>query len=136
MVGNEVRIWNNGYPIICYVAEDNAAAYSITKLDTNLYSGPMTINLRSWLYFGYDAKAKRWDYLGTDTVLYLPVDPATMSKDHESYSELFGGIVWDSEWLSKSYGLEIKQLPDNWQNANDKIELQAILDAIDSSKKP
>jgi hypothetical protein len=133
--GYKVRIWNGSYPVICYIVEDNAATHDIMSLGGHVFSASSSPT-RSYLYFGYDAGAKQWVWLGIDENLHYSSDVASMSSDHESYSGQYGGSVWSAQWLSQAYGLEMKALPDHWQTAKDQGEMQAILDSINSSNAP
>jgi hypothetical protein len=134
-VGNEIQIWNGSYPVICYIVEDNAATYTIMSLGGHVFSASSSPT-RSYLYFGYDPETKQWDWLGIDENLHSSTDVATMSSDHQNYSGQYGGSVWSAQWLSQTYGLAMKALPDSWRTANDRAELQAILNSINSSNVP
>ena len=136
MVGNEMRSWNEGYPVICYVAEDNGGASSILKLDQYVFSASISTNWRSWLYFGYHAGLKRWEFLGKDTLLHLDLDPKTMAENEAEYSQRFGGEIWNAEWLLLQYGLKMKPLPDHWQSAQDPNELRAMFESTTAGPTP
>jgi hypothetical protein len=59
-----------------------------------------------------------------------------MTGDYKNYSGQYGGYVWSAQWLSQTYGLVMKTLPDSWRTANDQAELQAILNSINLSNAP
>jgi hypothetical protein len=44
--------------------------------------------------------------------------------------------VWSAQWLSQTYNLTMKMLPDGWQTANDPKQFQAILNSINSLNTP
>ena len=134
-VGNEVQIWNGSYPVICYIIEDNTATQTIMILGGHVFSASSNPT-RSYLYFGYDTETKQWDWLGIDEDLHPSTEVATMTGDYKNYSGQYGGYVWSAQWLSQTYGLAMKALPDSWRTANDRVELQAILNLINSSSTP
>ncbi|HEY5159219.1 MAG TPA: hypothetical protein VII93_14755 [Anaerolineales bacterium] len=135
VIGNKAQIWNGNYPVICYIVEDNAATHIIMSLGGHVFSASSSPT-RSYLYFGYDLETKQWDWLGIDENLHSSTDVAIMSSDHKNYSGQYGGSVWSAQWLSQTYGLAMKALPDSWRTANDRAELQAILNSINSSNAP
>jgi hypothetical protein len=135
VTGNKAQIWNGNYPVICYIIEDNAATHTIMSLGGHVFSASSSPT-RSYLYFGYDPETKQWDWLGIDENLHSSTDVATMSSDHQNYSGQYGGSVWSAQWLSQTYDLAMKALPDSWRTANDRVELQAILNLINSSNAP
>ena len=134
-VGNKVQIWNGSYSVICYIVEDNAATHTIMSLGGHVFSASSSPT-RSYLYFGYDTETKQWDWLGIDEVLSYSTDVATMSSDHKNNSGQYGGSVWSAQWLSQTYGLAMKALPDGWKTDNEQAEFQAILNSINSSNAP
>jgi hypothetical protein len=134
-VGSEVQTWNGSSPVICYIVEDNAATHTIMSLGGHVFSA-FSSPTRSYLYFGYDTETKQWDWLGIDENLHSSTDVAAMSSDYKNYSGQYGGYVWSAQWLSQTYGLSMKAMPGAWQTANDRAELQAILNSINSSSTP
>jgi hypothetical protein len=135
VVGSTAQIWNGSYPVICYIIEDNTATQTIMSLGGHLFSASSKPT-RSYLYFGYDTETKQWDWLGIDQNLHSSTEVATSSSDDKNYSGQYGGSVWSAQWLSQTYGLAMKALPDSWRTANDRVELQAILNSINSSNAP
>jgi hypothetical protein len=135
VVGSTAQIWNGSYPVICYIIEDNTATQTIMSLGGHVFSAPSKPT-RSYLYFGYDTETKQWDWLGIDQNLHSSTEVATSSSDDKNYSGQYGGSVWSAKWLSQTYGLAMKALPDSWRTANDRVELQAILNSINSSNAP
>jgi len=135
VAGSKAQIWNGSYPVICYIIDDNVATYTIMSLGGHVFSASSSPT-RSYLYFGYDTETKQWDWLGIDENLHSSTDVAAMSSDHMNYSGQYGGSVWSSQWLSQTYGLAMKALPDSWQTANDRTELEAILNSINLSNAP
>jgi len=135
VVGSTVQIWNGSYPVICYIIEDNTATQTIMSLGGHVFSASSKPT-RSYLYFGYDTETKQWDWLGIDQNLHSSTEVATSSSDDKNYSGQYGGSVWSAQWLSQTYGLAMKALPDSWRTANDRVELQAILNSINSSNAP
>ncbi len=135
MVGSKAQIWNGSYPVICYIVEDNTATHTIISLGGHVFSAS-SIPTRSYLYFGYDPETKQWDWLGIDENLHYSTDVATMTGDHKNYSGQYGGSVWSAQWLSQTYDLAMKALPDSWRTASDRADLEAILNTINSSKTP
>jgi hypothetical protein len=131
-VGNKVPVWNGSYPVVCSIIEDDIAANLIMSLNGRVFSASSSPT-RSLLYFGYDTGTKQWVWLGIDENLHYSSDVTGMPIDPKSYSGQYGGYVWDAQWLSRAYGLEMKALPDHWQSAQDRAEMQAILDSINSS---
>jgi len=135
VAGNEVQTWNGSYPVICYIIEDNTATQTIMSLGGHVFSASSKPT-RSYLYFGYDTETKQWDWLGIDQNLHSSTEVATSSSDDKNYSGQYGGSIWSAQWLSQTYGLAMKALPDSWRTANDRVELQAILNSINSSNAP
>jgi len=135
VVGSTAQIWNGSYPVICYIIEDNTATQTIMSLGGHVFSASSKPT-RSYLYFGYDTETKQWDWLGIDQNLHSSTEVATSSSDDKNYSGQYGGSVWSAQWLSQTYGLAMKALPDSWRTANDRVELQAILNSINSSNAP
>ena len=135
MVGNEARTWNGSYPIICYIVEDNMATHTVMSLGGHVFSTSLSPT-RSYLYFGYDPEMKQWDWLGIDKALHSSTDVATMTNEQNNYSGQYGGSVWSAQWLSQTYNLTMKTLPDGWQTANDPEEFQAIFNSINSLNTP
>ena len=135
MVGNETQTWNGSYPIICYIVEDNMATHTVMSLGGHVFSTSSSPT-RSYLYFGYDPELKQWDWLGIDKALHSSTDVATMTNEQNNYSGQYGGSVWSAQWLSQTYNLTMKTLPDGWQTANDPEEFQAILNSINSLNTP
>ena len=135
VVGSTVQIWNGSYPVICYIIEDNTATQTIMSLGGHVFSASSKPT-RSYLYFGYDTETKQWDWLGIDQNLHSSTEVATSSSDDKNYSGQYGGSVWSAQWLSRTYGLAMKALPDSWRTANDRVELQAILNSINLSNAP
>jgi hypothetical protein len=135
VVGSTAQIWNGNYPVICYIIEDNTATQTIMSLGGHVFSASSKPT-RSYLYFGYDTETKQWDWLGIDQNLHSSTEVATSSSDDKNYSGQYGGSVWSAKWLSQTYGLAMKALPDSWRTANDRVELQAILNSINSSNAP
>jgi hypothetical protein len=74
--------------------------------------------------------------LGIDKALRSSTDVATMTNEQNNYSGQYGGSVWSAQWLSQTYNLTMKTLPDGWQTANDPEEFQAILNSINSLNTP
>ena len=130
-VGNKA-VWNGSYPVVCSIIEDDIAANLIMSLNGRVFSASSSPT-RSLLYFGYDTGTKQWVWLGIDENLHYSSDVTGAPIDPKSYSGQYGGSVWDAQWLSRAYGLEMKALPDHWQSAQDRAEMQAILDSINSS---
>ena len=135
MDGSKAQVWNGSYPVICYIVEDNAAAHTIMSLDGHVFSASSSPT-RSYLYFGYDGETKQWDWLGIDENLDSSTDVSSMVSDHTNYSGQYGGSVWSAQWLFQTYGLAMKAMPASWQTSNDRAELQAILNSINSSSTP
>ena len=133
--GSTDQIWNGSYPVICYIVEDNVATHTIMSLGGHVFSASSSPT-RSYLYFGYEPETKQWDWLGIDENLHSSIDVATMSIDQKIYSGQYGGSVWSAQWLSHTYDLAMKALPTSWQTANDRADLQAILNSINSSSTP
>ena len=135
VAGSEAQIWNGNYPVLCTIVEDNAATHTIMSLGGHVFSASANPT-RSYLYFGYDPETKQWVWLGIDEIQRYSIDAAAMSNDRDKYLGQYGGSVWSAQWLSQTYGLTMRALPESWQTANDQAELQAILNSINSSSTP
>jgi hypothetical protein len=133
LVGTEKQVWNEGYPVICTVAEDVEIAGSIASLGDHLFAGlsKEIVPYRSFLLFGYQGN-NEWVWLGIQkepTHVFQSFDEA--EQDRQWISQQIGAPVWDSMWLETTYGLAAKPFPENWHSAiDDQTAMQAILDAI------
>ena len=135
VAGSETQTWNGSYPVICYIVEDNVATHTIMSLGGHVFSASSSPT-RSYLYFGYDTGTKQWDWLGIDEIQRYSSDVTAMSNERNNYSGQYGGSVWSAQWLSQTFGLTMKTLPDSWQTAVDQSEFQAIMNSINSSSTP
>ncbi len=135
VTGSTDQIWNGSYPVICAIVEDIEAVHTIMSLGGHVFSTSANPT-RSYLYFGYDTETRQWVWLGIDQIQRYSIDVAAMSNDRNNYSGQYGGSVWSAQWLSQTFGLTMKTLPDSWQTAVDQSEFQAIMNSINSSSTP
>ena len=136
--GNEQQDWGDGYEVICVVSKDSETAYGVLQLGEHLFTGGdgQVSASRTFLLFGY--KDKTWTWLGWredgGRVSYeeIGLTPELAKADREMKSAVFGLPLWDSTWLEENYALAMRTLPDNWQNAKDTLERDAILNEINT----
>ena len=136
--GNEQQDWGDGYDVICVVSKDTEAAYGVMQLGEDLFTGGdgQVAASRTFLLFGY--KEKSWTWLGWrkdgGRVSYEEIGLTTEQAraDREMKSSIFGLSHWDSAWLEESYGMAMKPLPDDWQDATDTATRDAILNEINA----
>jgi len=136
--GNERQDWGDGYEVICVVSKDTEAAYGLMQLGENLFTGGdgQVSASRTFLLFGY--KEKSWTWLGWredgGRVSYEEIGlTAELARaDREMKSSIFGLPLWDNAWLEENYGLVMKALPDDWQDATDTATRDAILNEINT----
>ena len=136
--GNERRDWGDGYEVICVVSKDTEAAYGLMQLGENLFTGGdgQVSASRTFLLFGY--QEKNWTWLGWredgGRVSYeeIGLTNELARADREMKSSIFGLPLWDNAWLEESYGIVMKALPDDWQEATDTEARDAILNEINA----
>jgi hypothetical protein len=136
--GNERQDWGDGYEVICVVSKDTEAAYGLMQLGEHLFTGGngQVKASRTFLLFGY--KEKSWTWLGWredgGRVGYEEIGLTTelAGADRQMKSSIFSLPLWDSAWLEESYGMVMKPLPDNWQEARDTATRDAILSEINA----
>ena len=136
--GNERQDWGDGYEVICVVSKDTEAAYGLMQLGEHLFTdgdGQVSAS-RTFLIFGY--KEKMWTWLGWredgGRLSYeeIGLTAELASADRQMKSSIFGLPLWDSAWLEENYGMAMKPLPDDWQEARDTAERDAILHEINA----
>jgi hypothetical protein len=136
--GNERQDWGDGYEVICVVSKDTEAAYGLMQLGEHIFTGGdgQVKASRTFLLFGY--KDKAWTWLGWrengGRVDYEEIGlTAELARaDREMKSSIFGLPLWDNTWLEESYGMAMKALPDDWQEATDTDARDAILNEINA----
>jgi hypothetical protein len=136
--GNERQDWGDGYEVICVVSKDSEAAYGLMQLGEHLFTGGdgQVLASRTFLLFGY--KEKGWTWLGWredgGRVSYeeIGLTAELAAADREMKSSIFGLPLWNNEWLEENYGLVMKALPDDWQEATDTDARDAILNEINA----
>lgn len=136
--GNERQDWGDGYEVICVVSKDTEAVYGLMQLGEHVFTGGdgQVSASRTFLLFGY--KEKSWTWLGwcedAGRVSYeeIGLTAELASADREMKSSIFGLSHWDSEWLEESYGMAMKALPNDWQDATDTAKRDAILNEINA----
>ena len=134
MVGNGLKDWGDGYPVICIIADDAQSGYRVNSLSGHLYTGGMIKAHRVLSLFGY-ATDGRWVWLGNEagvSVDQSDISQDTLEKGYQAYSEAYQTPIWDSQWLNDTLGIALKPLPDGWLTANNASELQAILNSLNS----
>jgi hypothetical protein len=137
-VGNERQDWEDGYEVICAVSKDSETAYGLMQLGEHLFTGGdgQVSASRTFLFFGY--KDKNWIWLGWredgGRVSYeeIGLTAELASADRQMKSSIFSLPLWDSAWLEEDYGLAMKALPDDWQEATDTAARDAILNEINA----
>ena len=136
--GNERQDWGDGYEVICVVTKDTEAAYGLMQLGEHLFTGGdgQVSASRTFLIFGY--REKMWTWLGWredgGRVSYeeIGLTAELASADRQMKSSIFDLHLWDSTWLEENYSLAMKPLPDDWQEARDTAERDAILHEINA----
>ncbi len=136
--GNERQDWGDDYNVICVISKDSETAYGLMQLGEHLFTGGdgQVSASRTFLLFGY--KEKSWTWLGWredgGRVGYEEVGLSTelASADREMRNAIFGLPLWDSVWLEENYGLAMRALPDDWQEARDSVARDAILREINA----
>jgi hypothetical protein len=139
--GNERQDWGEGYEVICVVSKDTEAAYGLMQLGENLFTGGngQVSASRTFLLFGY--KEKSWTWLGWredgGRVSYeeIGLTAELASADRQMKSSIFALPHWDNAWLEENYGLAMKALPADWQDATDTAARDAILNEINAYLK-
>lgn len=133
VVGNELKDWGDGYPVICVVAEDTQAGYSVNSLGGHLYTAGIKAN-RVLSLFGSTSEG-RWVWLGNEAGINVDqsgIDQAALQKGYQDYSEAYQTPTWSSQWLKDAFGIQPKPLPNGWQEAKDASEQQAILNLLNN----
>jgi len=136
--GNERQDWGDGYEVICVVSKDTEAAYGLMQLGEQLFTGGdgQVKASRTFLLFGY--KEKSWTWLGWredgGRVSYeeIGLTAELAAADREMKGSIFSLPLWDSVWLEESYGLAMKPLPADWQEARGTAARDAILSEINA----
>ena len=136
--GNERQDWGEGYEVICVVSKDTEASYGLMQLGEHLFTGGdgQVSASRTFLFLGY--KDKGWIWLGWredgGRVSYeeIGLTNELARADREMKSSIFGLPLWDNAWLEESYGIVMKALPDDWQEATDTDARDAILNEINA----
>lgn len=132
IVGNQRREWGEGYVVICTLVEDSEAAYSVMGLGDHLYSASVQ-PLRKTVFFGYRGR-HAWIWLGAWKDVSYSLDQKKAGQDRALVSNGYGAPIWNAAWLEKTYGLAMVPLPANWWTYTDNAELQAIVDALNSTE--
>src|SRR5271157_635581 len=133
VVGNALKDWGDGYPIICVLAEDTQAGYHVESLGGHLYTDEVKANRVDSL-FGSTSEG-RWVWLGNEAGVYIDqsgIGQAALQKGYQIYSGAYQAPTWNSQWLKDTFGIQPKPLPHGWQEAKDASELQAILGLLNS----
>ena len=136
--GNERQDWGDGYEVICVVSKDTETTYGLIQLGEHLFTGGdgQVLASRTFLLFGY--KDKVWTWLGWredgGRVSYeeIGLTAELSSADREMKSSIFGLPLWDHVWLEENYGLAMKALPTDWQEAKDTATRDDILSEINA----
>ena len=134
MVGNKVEQWGDGYPVICVAARDLLADadYQFLSLGERHFASleGEPIHRRSFAFFGYEG-AGRWVWLGEWRGLGSDdLDPTQAADEYELLTELYGTPIWNAGWLSGTYDLSMRPLPEDWQSYTAEADMQAILDEL------
>jgi len=131
VVGNQTRLWNQDYPVICTLSEDSSGTQIVFSLDGHIATSEARPT-RSFVLFGY-AGDGQWDWLGTQKepkvgleILKSPANEAAASAGVNKE------VVWNAAWLEQTFGLGMQSLPQNWQSARNDTDRQAILDALNT----
>jgi hypothetical protein len=136
--GNERQDWGDDYEVICVVSKDTEAAYGLMQLGEHLFTGGdgQVKASRTFLLFGY--KEKSWTWLGWredgGRVSYeeIGLTAELAAADRQMKSSIFSLPLWNSVWLEENYGLAMKALPADWQDARDTVARDAILSEINA----
>ena len=140
ITGNQVESWG-AYPVICVVALDRTSGWVVHVLGVRMgtsdhhFTVDMTgqAPLRRFLLFGYTGTG--WVLLGEhqDQQVFLE-EAGDISQEREQVTERYGAVPWDAEWLSATFGLTMRPLPEGWQTFGaDPNAIQAIAEALEQA---
>lgn len=129
VTGNTAEPWGGNYEVVCMVVEDATNAHVVYALDGHVFTSQANA-IRSFLLFGY-AGDGLWVWLGARS------DPQTLIDDAEkfanerlTYATLYDTESWTIEWWNNRSGLEMKALPDDWQNMTATEDRDYILSTL------
>ncbi len=131
VAGNKAELWNQDYPVICTLSEDSFGTQIVFNLDGHTATSEAKPT-RSFVLFGYAGNGQ-WVWLGTQKEPKVGLEnlPNYANEAAES-ARVNGEAVWNAAWLEETFGLGMKALPENWQNASSETERQTILDALNA----
>ncbi len=131
VAGNQTKLWNQDYPVICTLSEDSFGTQIVFSLNGHIATSESKPT-RSFVLFGY-AGDGQWVWLGTQKEPKVGLENLSNFADEAAGSAgTHGGPVWNAAWLEETFGLETKTLPESWKTASDETERQAILDALNA----
>ena len=130
VTGNKVDHWGNGYAVICEIGQDYINAYALMSKTGDYYTTGQAGSVRVFSLFGYDGT--RWWWLGEKQKQYVTTNSQTVTKDIQFYSTPYGAPIWDSQWLSQAYGIQLKALPARWLSFTETAFRDNILGKLNS----
>ena len=147
IVGNETRSWNDDYPVICSVSIDQPGQATVGYGDLVFTSSVLLT--RNYFLYGYIGGGD-WVLIGrqTEPSFQIKTDPDApdymdlsipfdeILNDQQTLTTFLGVELWNTDWISTTYGLTMRPLPANWQNHTDPAEYQLIADAREESTSP
>ena len=144
IAGNEIRSWNEDYPVICSVSIDQTE--QVTVEYSNLVFTSHVFRTRSFYLYGYIGVGE-WAMIGgqTEPVFQIKTDPDEpdymdlsipldeILNDQQTLTTFLGVELWNTECISATYGITMLPLPHDWQTHTDPAEYQLIEDALEES---
>lgn len=131
VAGNQTRLWNQAYPVICTLSEDSFGTQIVFGLDGHTATSEAKPT-RSYVLFGYAGEGQ-WVWLGTQKEPKVGLENLpNFASEAAASARANGEAVWNAAWLEETFGLGMKTLPENWQTASDETERQTILEALNA----
>ena len=126
--GPQADRWNPDYAALCVVAVDYGPGWSVSELGAHRYAHDSSAlsGSRAFLLFGYTA-GNTWVFIGERQDLHVPIeDEVQIAADREHVTAKYGTESWDAAWLARNFNIEMRPLPENWQQATDPTALDQI----------
>jgi hypothetical protein len=132
ITGDKADNWGNGYFVICEVGQDYVNTYLLMSHSGDYFTEGQAGSVRLFSMFGYDGK--QWFWLGQKQDLDVQTDPETVTNEIKFYSTPYGAPIWDSQWLLRTYNIQLKPLPANWLSYTEATSRDNILKKLNSSQ--
>ena len=144
VAGSETRSWNDDYPVICSVSGDQPGQATVGYSDLAFTSH--VFRTRSYYLYGYIGGGD-WVLIGRQTEprfqiktdpdepdymdLSIPLDE--ILNDQQILTTFHRVELWNSDWISTTFGITMRPLPEDWQVHTDPAEYQLIENALEES---